>query len=223
MDPTSGDVGVSWYDARNDPADVKTQFFAALSINGGLSFSRNAPVSAGASDATTPVAGSFGALYQYGDYTSLVFQAGVLYPIWADNSSELSSNPDLPNFDLAVDRAPTAHVTDLPLTAKALDISAAVKDEGGEFTADLATFRDADPNGQLGYYTATIDWGDPDPNTAPPIRPRARSRTVAAACSLSAVRTPTWWPTPTRSPSPSWTRADLLPPSLPQPSSPTRP
>jgi hypothetical protein len=172
VDPTSGDVGVTWYDARNDPGDVKTQIFAAISSDGGLTFSRNAPVSLGTSDATDPLLSTYGRQLQYGDYTGLVFQGGILYPAWADNSRELGFNPDQPQFDLAAARAPTAHVSDLPLTATALDITADVNDEGEAFTADLATFTDADPNaptdasGAAAMYTATIDWGDKtDPAT----------------------------------------------------------
>ena len=81
----------------------------------------------------------------------------------------------LPQFDLAEGRPAVAHVADLPLTATPLNISADVKDEGGEFTANLATFTDPDPNAQASHYTATIDWGDPDPNTGPRIPRRARS------------------------------------------------
>ena len=164
-DPTAGDVGVSWYDARNDPNDATTQFFAATSINGGQSFSPNVSVGLGSSDATNSNLNDYGQQNQYGDYTDLAFAGGILYPVWADNSTQLSGNPDPPQFELAEARPAVAQVADLPLTAKPLDISAEVKDEGSEFTANLATFTDPDPNAQLSNYTVTIDWGDPDPNT----------------------------------------------------------
>lgn len=165
VDQTDGDVVVAWYDARNDANDVKTQFFAAVSSDGGQSFSPNVPVSVGMSDATADGLNGFGQGNQYGDYTGVAFAGGILYPAWTDNSPDLPGNPDLPNFDIAVARPGVAHVADLPLTAHALDISAEVKDEGGEFTANLATFIDVDPSAQASLYTATIDWGDPDPNT----------------------------------------------------------
>ncbi|HVX12138.1 MAG TPA: NF038129 family PEP-CTERM protein [Pirellulales bacterium] len=165
VDQTDGDVGVAWYDARNDTNDVTTQFFAAVSSDGGQSFSPNVSVSLGDADATNANLDSFGQQNQYGDYTGLAFVNGILYPLWADNSSELNNNPDPPNFDIAVARPAVAHIADLPLTAEPLDISAEVKDEGSEFTANLATFTDPDSNAQASLYTATIDWGDPDPNT----------------------------------------------------------
>ncbi|HVX15776.1 MAG TPA: NF038129 family PEP-CTERM protein [Pirellulales bacterium] len=165
VDQADGDVAVAWYDARGDANDVTTQFFAAASINGGQSFSPNVTVGLGNSDATNGSLNSYGQQNQYGDYTGLAFNAGILYPAWADNTTELGGNPDLPQFDLAIARPAVAHIADLPLTAKALDISADVKDEGGSFTANLATFMDPDPNAQANLYTATIDWGDPDPNT----------------------------------------------------------
>jgi hypothetical protein len=160
VDPTTGDVAVSWYDGRNDAAGVKAELFAAVSGDGGATFSRNVRVSPGASDATDPrlTPGELG--IQYGDYAGLVFQGGILYPVWVDNSAELGQNPGLPSFDVAVARTGTAHVADAPLTAKALDISADVNDEGEGLSADLATFTDPDPNAKLDLYTATIDWGD---------------------------------------------------------------
>ena len=168
VDQSDGDVVVAWYDARNDPNDVKTQFFAAVSSDGGQTFSPSIPVGVGMSDATAEGLNSFSQRNQYGDYTGVAFAGGILYPAWTDNSPDLPGNPDLPNFDIAVARPAVAHVADQPLTAKPLDISAQAKDEGGEFTAALATFTDADPNGQLSYDTATINWGDPDPNTGAP-------------------------------------------------------
>ena len=165
VDPSDGDVAAAWYDARNDPNDIQTQFFAAVSINGAQSFSPNVPVGLGSSDATSANLNAFGQQNQYGDYTGLAFVGGILYPLWADNSAALGGNPDLPQFDLALGRPGVAQVADLPLSATPLDISAAVKYEGGAFTANLATFIDPDPDARVGLYTATIDWGDPDPIT----------------------------------------------------------
>src|SRR5262249_10882565 len=156
---------------RNDPGDIKADFFAAVSSDGGLTFSRNARLSAGPSDATDAGLTSAARNFQYGDYTGLVFQGGTLYLVWADNSAELGLNPNLPEFDLAVGRAPTAHVADAPLTAKALDITADVGAEGERFSADLAEFTDADPNARpVSHYSAVIDWGDQTTPTAGVIR-----------------------------------------------------
>ncbi|HEY7935352.1 MAG TPA: choice-of-anchor Q domain-containing protein, partial [Solirubrobacteraceae bacterium] len=48
-------------------------------------------------------------------------------------------------------------VQDAPLTASGVSVDATV---GVSFTGQLATFTDADPNGEVSDYTATINWGD---------------------------------------------------------------
>ena len=108
VDQTDGDVAVSWYDARNDPGDFKTEFFAAVSSDGGKTFSHNTAVSLGQSNANDPGLPGFAQVLQYGDHTGLAFYAGRLYPAWTDNSVELVQNPGLPLFDIAVGRVATA-------------------------------------------------------------------------------------------------------------------
>ncbi len=156
VDPKTGDVAVGWYDARNDPDNIKTQFFVAGSTDAGSSFSTNVQVSQGLSEASDPDLN----VNQRGDYTGIAVFGGIIYPIWADNSSALDGIPDPPEFDVATAQVTLAGVDDLPLTAHALDISADVKDEGEAFTADLASFLDGNPHGELADYSATIDWGD---------------------------------------------------------------
>ena len=122
---------VSWYDARNDANDVKTQFFAAASSNGGqIVFSQHAGQRRQRPTPPTRDWMRSAKQNQYGDYTGVAFAGGILYPAWTDNSPDLPGNPDLPQFDIAEGRPAVAHVADLPLTAKPLDISADVKDEG---------------------------------------------------------------------------------------------
>ena len=41
-----------------------------------------------------------GHAFQYGDYTGISFVNGIIQPSWADNSVELSANPDR-RFDIA--------------------------------------------------------------------------------------------------------------------------
>jgi hypothetical protein len=54
IDQTTGNVDVSWYDARNSGAANNTaQFFTAVTINGGQSFLPNVQVSKGTSQAST--------------------------------------------------------------------------------------------------------------------------------------------------------------------------
>ncbi len=100
VDQSSGDVAVSWYDARNDlgtggPGDTdgvpndEVQIWATDSTDGGVSFAPNFQVSAGTFNA--PDAQSF---FDFGDYTHAAFQSGLFYPAWSDNSNSDGNNPD---------------------------------------------------------------------------------------------------------------------------------
>jgi len=100
VDQSSGNVAVSWYDARNDlglggPGDTDgipnddVQIWATFSANGGASFAPNFQVSAGTSNA--PDAQSF---FDFGDYTHAAFASGLFYPAWSDNSNSTGQNPD---------------------------------------------------------------------------------------------------------------------------------
>jgi hypothetical protein len=100
LDQTSGKIGVSWYDARNDlgaggPGDTDgvrntdVQIWATYSTNGGGSFASNFRVSAGTSNAVDAATG-----FDYGDYTHAAFQSGSFWPAWSDNSNSAGGNPD---------------------------------------------------------------------------------------------------------------------------------
>jgi hypothetical protein len=170
IDPMTGDVAVGWYDTRNDPANVKSEFFASISSDGGDSFSSNTQVSEGPSDATAELLDDFAKNSQYGDNSGLAFFNGVLYPAWTDNSDELGRNPDLPQFDLAVGRMPTAQVADIPLDAQAISLAPNAFLKGFQAPLDLATFTDADPGARLSLYSTTIDWGDDTDPTSGDVR-----------------------------------------------------
>jgi hypothetical protein len=106
LDPTTGNVAVSWYDCRNDngqgapgpgipPGDTNgipnddAQFWGAVSTDGGLTFSKNVQISAGTSnshDANNVI--------DFGDYSGLAFFNGAFFPAWADNSNSTGDNPD---------------------------------------------------------------------------------------------------------------------------------
>ena len=174
IDQSTGNIAIGWYDTRNDATGVKTEFFTALSGDGGQTFSANVMVSRGQSNAADPQLHPFGRDFQYGNYTGMAFQQGIFSPAWSDNSAGLLDNPSSQQFDVSSGSFGAAQVADAPLTAKALDISADVNDAGEEFTADLASFTDADPNAPTdakaaaALYTATIGWGDttdPSPGT----------------------------------------------------------
>ena len=100
LDQTTGNIAVVWYDSRNDLgtggagdtdgiANDDAQFWGAFSVNGGVSFTPNIRMSAGASNSHDS-----GNHIDYGDYTGLSFYGGVAHPAWADNSNSSGDNPD---------------------------------------------------------------------------------------------------------------------------------
>jgi hypothetical protein len=107
LDQTSGDVGVSFYDTRNDnglggfndrdgiPND-EPEFFATISTDGDC-FQKNIQLT------TTPSSAIVNndMTFDFGDFTGAWFDHGVFRPTWADNSTSLNNNPDFPNFDIA--------------------------------------------------------------------------------------------------------------------------
>jgi hypothetical protein len=92
VDPVTGAVDVSWSDPRNDPADVKTDTYAAASTNGGASFAANVKVTTAQSDesAANPFAN---ASDQYGDYEGIAAFGGTARPIWTDGRFDGTVDP----------------------------------------------------------------------------------------------------------------------------------
>ena len=114
VDQTTGNVGVSWYDARNDNgagstgdtdniANDEVELFASASLTGGISFVPNMQVALTPSNSAN-AGGNHNNNNDYGDYTGLAFQGGAMYPVWTDNSASLPGNTDAPNLDIATDR-----------------------------------------------------------------------------------------------------------------------
>jgi hypothetical protein len=98
VDQTTGNVAVSWYDARNDAADNDdVQYFAAFSTDGGASWSSNVQVSDGTSNGAA--AGDF----NLGDYTGLAFEDGIIHTTWSDNSNSTGDNTDAAGPVLSMD------------------------------------------------------------------------------------------------------------------------
>jgi hypothetical protein len=111
VDQTTGNLGVVWYDTRNDsgtgPGDrdhkpnTDAELFASVSTDGGATFLPNVQVASGPSNAIINN-DTFG--NDFGDYLGVDYSHGVLFPSWADNSTTLGGNPNLPNFDVAFAR-----------------------------------------------------------------------------------------------------------------------
>jgi hypothetical protein len=124
VDPGTGFVGVSWFDARNDDGmggagdtdgmpNTDVQFFATVSTNRGAGFLANVQVSKGTTNSVAA-----GASIGLGDYTSLTFVGGVLNPAWPDNSNSTGDNPDgalsrLDDYTSAVTVTPSGEVVNV--------------------------------------------------------------------------------------------------------------
>src|SRR5216684_2022975 len=88
LDPSTGNLAVVWYDARNDlgtggPGDTDgvpnddAQLWGAFSMDAGQTFTKNIQISAGTSNSHDTGNG-----IDYGDYTGLSFDGGVAHPAW---------------------------------------------------------------------------------------------------------------------------------------------
>lgn len=111
VDPVTGHVFLSWYDARNDSGsggidtdntpNTDVQYFVAVSIDGGATFSANVQVSKGRSTQSRDISSFSG--NDFGDYTGIAAYNDVVHFGWADNSNSTADNPD-GTFDVYTDR-----------------------------------------------------------------------------------------------------------------------
>jgi len=110
VDPVTGNIGIAWYDARNDLGDHgrgdtngrpndDTMIYSTVSRNGGGSFRANQRISMGVSNDDGAQSG-----VDYGDYSGFAFYNERMYFSAADNSNATGNNPDgsLSHFDLLV-------------------------------------------------------------------------------------------------------------------------
>jgi len=92
VDPATGSINLSWNDARNDPADTKTDIFFSQSTDGGLSFASNVKVTTAMSDESAANSCA-DAGNQYGDYEGIVAFGGTIHPIWTDGRLDCTFDP----------------------------------------------------------------------------------------------------------------------------------
>jgi hypothetical protein len=88
VDQSTGNVAVTWYDARNSSNNNTVQVFGAVSTDGGLTFSPNFQISTGTSSPSVDPG------FDFGDYDKMTFANGSLWRTWADNSNSTGNNPD---------------------------------------------------------------------------------------------------------------------------------
>ncbi|MHC5542619.1 sialidase family protein, partial [Singulisphaera rosea] len=86
VDPSTGNVAVSWYDTSIDPADhTLTQVAVAISQDGGQHFTTGLA----SSNVSDPIWGQLdqhSLNVQYGDWAGLAFVNGVAYPAWVEDT-----------------------------------------------------------------------------------------------------------------------------------------
>ncbi len=148
VDPGTGDVAVTWYDARNDPTNTQVQYWGTVSVDGGQTFGPNTQISEGT---TSSIRAS--SLNGLGNQTSIVMRNGVADVVWADNSANLAGNPTPARLDIAFARAQPGLLPGTPGGVSQLTgyIEQAYLDILG---------RSVDPAG-LAYWTAVLSSGAP--------------------------------------------------------------
>jgi len=105
---TNGNVGVSFYDRRNDPNDVLTDVYLAISTDGGKTFPTQQRVTT-ASSLTLPVSIGYRIGY-HGDYNMIVASGNNFYLSWSDDRdgteptvfiAMIPTSGGLPDFNLS--------------------------------------------------------------------------------------------------------------------------
>lgn len=85
---SSGQIGLSWMDRRNDPANVNYEAFAAFSGDGGKTFPKSFDMSAAPSD---PFNDGFGGSF-IGDYTGNAWDGFTLYTTYTDTTTGIDQD-----------------------------------------------------------------------------------------------------------------------------------
>ncbi|HYL08366.1 MAG TPA: hypothetical protein VEU76_07435 [Candidatus Udaeobacter sp.] len=88
VDPTTGNVVVSWNDSRHDATRRSTEYFMAESTNRGASFASAQQVASQPTDETCCGANLGN---QYGDYEGVSAFHGVVRPIWTDRRATVAA------------------------------------------------------------------------------------------------------------------------------------
>jgi hypothetical protein len=134
VDQTTGNVAVTWYDARNSGnAGKLVQLFGSASTDGGVTWLRNVQISAGASNSNLDEAA-----FNFGDYDTMDFSNGVFYRTWADNSNVTWDNPNGAGNDLNVYTARVSLVTNVTV-ASAVGVGANVNITRDTYSNDEST------------------------------------------------------------------------------------
>ena len=91
VDQTTGNVAVGWFDARNSSGNNSVEYFVTASIDGGNTFLPNVQVANALSDGRSTVVNDSN---EFGDFYRIDFVNNVIHVVWADNSTDVTGNPD---------------------------------------------------------------------------------------------------------------------------------
>ncbi len=168
VDPASGMLAVSFFDARNDAARSRVATYVGTSIDGGKSYSPetfvNAPIQ-GFDQITNTVTtlgpipdnqsaggGIADTTYNFGDHQGLIFFAGSVMPVWSSNADGGQNLAKGQNFN-RLSQITIAHAT-APIGPRVYDITQGPVGEPGDGL-------NPNPNGTsgpaLGNFVVTFD------------------------------------------------------------------
>ncbi|HEY6876201.1 MAG TPA: sialidase family protein [Candidatus Dormibacteraeota bacterium] len=92
VDPSTQNVVLAWYDTRNDPTRVSTNYFFSESKDRGATFLANLQV---ATQPTNETCCGADLGNQYGDYEGIAALGGNAHPIWVDRRASIAAVPGL--------------------------------------------------------------------------------------------------------------------------------
>jgi large repetitive protein len=164
VDPATGTVALSWYDARNDPSDARVATYVTESIDGGQTFSPQTYVNT-PQDVTNAITGETVALGPiadnqsttnavtdtsngFGIHQALIFDNGALRPFWASNHD--AENGQL----LTIETASVTYPAGPRIISSTMGAVTSTDVDGTFFNN---TFSPTDHTPQLNGFTITFD------------------------------------------------------------------
>lgn len=105
-----GTLVITWYDRREDPTNLMTQFFMTYSTDGGQSFEPNFAVSSAASDFSS--IGQSNGNFGIGEYTQVVSTGSYAMPFWADGRTN-DGNIEIFTALIPIDGSPVVGVQEM--------------------------------------------------------------------------------------------------------------
>jgi hypothetical protein len=99
VDPTSGDIGVMYFDSRRDPDNMLVECWVSLSTDGGETWTDRPAGSTMHDLRLNPFSENSFA----GDYSGMDFYNGIMYPTWVDMRAAVKDRSDSDVFTAIVD------------------------------------------------------------------------------------------------------------------------